>query len=48
MLDKNRKPLFPQLGTKKTFVFEKNFGCFSFGKCRIVAKNVRGGPFGIY
>ena len=38
MLDKTRKPLFPQLGTKKTF---KKSGFFSFGKCRIVTKNVK-------
>ena len=36
-----------QMGTKKTF-FEKKIWIFSFGKCRIVPKNVKRGPFGIY
>ena len=44
MLDTTRKPLFPQVGTKKTF-FE-NFGFRSLGKCRIVPKNGKGGPLG--
>ena len=41
MLDKSRKPLLTQLGTKN-FVFEKTSG---FRKCRIVPKNVKGGTF---
>ena len=39
MLDMTRKPLFPQLGTKKT-VFP--------GKSRIVPEHVKGEPFVIY
>ena len=43
MIDNNRKPLFPHL-EKKTF-FERKFRYFSFGKCRIVPKNVKRVPF---
>ena len=42
MLDKTRKPLFPQLQQENIFFFEKNFGFF-IGKCRIVPKNEKGG-----
>ena len=38
MLDKTQKPLFPQLKTKNENV----------EKCRVVTKNIKGGPFGIY
>ena len=38
---KKRKTFF----WKKLEIFEKNF---SFGKCRVVPKNVKGGPFLIY
>ena len=38
---KKRKTFF----WKKLEIFEKNF---SFGKCRVVLKNVKGGPFLIY
>ena len=40
MLDMTRKPLFPQLGTKKNKKNENLF--FPFGKCRIVPKNAKG------
>ena len=46
MLDKTRKPPFPQLGTKK--IFKKKLRIFFLGKCRILPKNVKGGPFGVY
>ena len=42
MLDKTQKPLFPNWEQKKTF-FKENFVFFSFGKGRIVPKNVKGG-----
>ena len=40
MLDKTRKPLFSNLEKN---IFLKDFeGFFSFGKCRIVPKNIKG------
>ena len=44
MLGKNRKPLFPQLGTKNMFFEKTRF--FSFGKGHTLAKYVKGGPLG--
>ena len=44
MLDK--KPLFPNWEQKKNIFLNKTSDFFSFGKCRIVPKNVKGGPSG--
>ena len=44
MLDKTRKPLFPQAGIEKLFL-RKNVEFFSFGKCRIVQKILKGRTF---
>ena len=32
------------MGTKKNIFYEKKLRFFSFGKCRIVTKNVKGDP----
>ena len=47
MFNKTRQSLFRQLATKKKHFFERNLRFFPL-KCRIVPKNVKGGPFGIY
>ena len=45
-----KSALYLRLKKRKTFFLEKNeiFEIFSFKKCRIVPKNVKGGPFLIY
>ena len=45
-----KSALYLRLKKRKTFFLEKtrNFRKFSFGKCRTVPKNVKGGPFEIY
>ena len=47
-----KSALYLRLKKRKTFFLEKNLKFskifFSFGKCRTVPKNVKGGPFLIY
>ena len=45
-----KSALYLRLKKSKTFFGKKLeiFEIFSFGKCRIVPKNVKGVPFGIY
>ena len=46
-----KSELYLRLKMHKTIFFEKKtkfLKYFSFGKCRIVPKNAKGGPFGIY
>ena len=45
-----KSALYLGLKKRKTLFFEKKLEIFEFffGKCCIVSKNVRGGPFGIY
>ena len=42
-LERLKSALYVRLKKRKTFLIEKNLKFFSFGKCRIVPKNAKGG-----